>query len=30
MASFRGREIGVRAAEAFVRMTGRQGVVPLT
>ena len=29
MASFRGREIGVRAAEAFVRMTGRQAVLPL-
>jgi len=29
MASFRGREIGVRSAEAFVRMTGRQAVVPL-
>ena len=28
MAAFRGREIGVRAAEAFVRMTGRQAVVP--
>jgi LmbE family N-acetylglucosaminyl deacetylase len=29
MASFRGREIGVRSAEAFVRLTGRQAVVPL-
>ena len=28
MASFRGREIGVTAAEAFVRLTGRQAVLP--
>src|SRR3954468_22552017 len=28
MASFRGREIGVSAAEAFVRLTGHQAVLP--
>jgi hypothetical protein len=29
MATFRGREIGVARAEAFVRLTGRQAVLPV-